>query len=456
MSASPTLSPTDSELLELTSHERANRLEWLLQGVLEIQSLITEADFDIERFMQRIVDVAETLTEARGAVVERVDGDEMVYCAASSAIREHVGLRLKRVTSLSGLCVAQARILRCDDTETDARVDRDACRKVGVRSMICVPLVQTGTAIGVLKVMGNAPHFFDSSDQYLLSLLAGSLGAALGKQVAMEALKTSEETFRQAMETSTIGMALVRPNGYFLKVNNALCRLLGYDEAELLANDVQSITHAQDRERDQQLMTRALAGEIQQYTIEKRYYHHDGRTVWVQLSVALVRDAANNPRYFVGHLQDLSHQREMDRLKTEFISMVSHELRTPLTSIGGSLGLVLGTMAADLPPKAHALLGIAYDNTERLGRLIDDILDIDKIASGNMRFELRAQSLALLTSKAVELNQGYAQRFKARIDLEPINENWRAALDEGRYIQVLTNLLSNAAKFSPPGGIIRV
>ena len=457
MSVSPTLSPTDSELLELTSNERSHRLEWLLQGVLEIQSLITEADFDIERFMQRIVDVAETLTEARGAVVERVDGDEMVYCAASSAIREHVGLRLKRATSLSGLCVAQARILRCDDTETDPRVDREACRKVGVRSMICVPLVQTGTAIGVLKVMGNAPEAFDSSDQYLLSLLAGSLGAALGKQVAMEALKTSEETFRRAMETSSIGMALVRPNGYFLKVNHSLCTLLGYDEAELLSNDVQSITHAHDRERDQQLMTRALKGEIQQYAIEKRYYHRDGRTVWVQLSVALVRDSANNPRYFVGHLQDLSHQREMDRLKNEFISMVSHELRTPLTSIGGSLGLILGTMAADLPPKANTLLGIAYDNTERLGRLIDDILDIDKIASGNMRFELREHSLALLTSRAVELNQAYAQRFKARIELEPVHDDtWRVALDEGRYIQVLTNLLSNAAKFSPAGGTIRV
>ena len=185
------------------------------------------------------------------------------------------------------------------------------------------------------------------------------------------------------------------------------------DQAELLANDPQSITHLQDRERDRELTQQALSGAIQRYAVEKRYFHRSGRIVWVQLSVALVRDSDNNPRYFVGHIQDLSQQREMDRLKSEFVSMVSHELRTPLTSIVGSLGLVLGTTATDLPPNTRSLLDIAYSNTERLRRLIDDILDIDKITSGNMRFDLRPQSLGELTSKAVELNQGYAQRLKA-------------------------------------------
>ena len=228
------------------------------------------------------------------------------------------------------------------------------------------------------------------------------------------------------------------------------------DQAELLANDPQSITHLQDRERDRELTQQALSGEIQRYAVEKRYFHRSGRIVWVQLSVALVRDSDNNPRYFVGHIQDLSQQREMDRLKSEFVSMVSHELRTPLTSIVGSLGLVLGTTATDLPPNTRSLLDIAYSNTERLRRLIDDILDIDKITSGNMRFDLRPQSLGELTSKAVELNQGYAQRLKARIELDPVDPNWRIEVDEDRFIQVLSNLLSNAAKFSPPAGTIRV
>jgi PAS domain S-box-containing protein len=380
----------------------------------------------------------------------------MLYRCASPSIGEHVGLRLQRSNSLSGLCVQQQRALRCDDTETDSRVDREACQRVGVRSMICVPLFQAGQAIGVLKVMSPEPGTFDASHQHVLGVLAGTLGAALGNQLALEALKTSEETFRSAMETSSIGMALVKPNGRFLKVNAALCELLGYSDAELLANDVQSITHPDDRDRDRQLLLQALTGQLHCYRVDKRYYHHSGRTIWVQLSVALVRDSTGIPRYFVGHIQDLSEQREVDRLKTEFISMVSHELRTPLTSIRGSLGLVLGAMADGLPQKTRTLLDVAHNNAERLAGLINDILDIDKIASGNMRFDMREVSLASITAKAVALNEGYAQRFKASVMLTKIDEQLRICVDEDRYIQVLSNLLSNAAKFSPSGATITV
>jgi PAS domain S-box-containing protein len=446
----------DENLLELTAASRAKRLEWLLQGVLEVQSLITEADFNLDAFMQRIVDVAETLTDAKGAVVELVDGEDMIYRCTSKSISEHVGLRLKRSSSLSGLCVTGAQVLRCDDSEHDPRVDQEACRRVGVRSMICTPLFQTGQAVGVLKVMGGEPNAFDSNDQYLLSLLAGALGAALGKQLALEALKTSEETFRSAMETTSIGMALVKPNGHFLKVNAAMCDLLGYSEAELLANDTSSITHQDDRERDQELLERTLRGEISRFRVEKRYYHKSGRTIWVLVSIALVRDSRGNPGYFVGHVQDLTEQREMDRMKSEFISMVSHELRTPLTSIKGSLGLILGAMAEGLPDRTRGLLDIAHNNAERLVLLINDLLDIEKIASGNMRFDMRARALAAITSKAVQANEAYAEKFKARIQLAAIDPELEVWIDEDRYIQVLSNLLSNAAKFSPAGGTIEV
>jgi PAS domain S-box-containing protein len=449
------LTPEDN-LGEVTCASRVERLEWLLKGVLEVQSLITEAEFDLTTFMQRIVDVAETLTDARGAVVELVDGDDMVYRSASRSISQHVGLRLQRSNSLSGLCVAEARVLLCEDSEHDPRVDKEACRQVGVRSMVCTPLFQTGLAVGVLKVMGSEPNAFDSNDQYLLGLLAGALGAALGKQLALEALKTSEETFRSAMETTSIGMALVKPNCHFLNVNPALCELLGYSEAELLANDVRSITHQDDHEREHKLRQSALKGELSRFRIEKRYYHKAGRTIWVLVSVALVRDAKGAPSYFVDHIQDLTEQREMDRMKSEFISMVSHELRTPLTSIRGALGLILGAMAQGLPEKMRRLVEIAHSNAERLILLINDLLDIDKFASGQMRFDLRDKALAPITAKAIQANEAYAEKFKARIQLAPIDPRLGIRIDEDRYIQVLSNLLSNAAKFSPAGGTIVV
>ncbi|HEY6923292.1 MAG TPA: ATP-binding protein [Steroidobacteraceae bacterium] len=447
----PERSPVD-----LTAGARAERLEWLLQGLLEVQSLITEQGFDLDTFMQRVVDLAQSLTDASGAVVELVDAEDMVYRRASGSMRGYVGLRLGRAGSLSGLCVAQARVLRCDDTEEDARVDRVACRKVGARSMICTPLFRAGRAIGVLKVAAAKPHAFDANEEQLLTLLAGSLGAALGNHVALEALRTSEETFRCAMENASIGMALITPQGRFLKVNAALCELLGYDEAHLLANDFQSITHPEDLPADLQLVQQALSGQIDRYRMEKRCYHKSGRTIWTLLSVTLVRDRAGAPSYFVAQIQDISEQREIERVKNEFVSVVSHELRTPLTSIRGSLGLMLGTMSSEMPRNAGRLLEIAHVNCERLIVLINDILDIDKIASGHMRFDMQRRSVAELIRRSVQMTESYAQRFDARLEIRAIVEDAWIVVDEDRFAQVLLNLLSNASKFSPPKGIVSV
>jgi PAS domain S-box-containing protein len=433
-----------------------SRLEWLLQGVLEMQQLVTDADFDLDAFMQRVVDLAEQLTGAKGAVIELLEGEEMVYRSASFSVREHLGLRLNRATSLSGLCVSEQRVLHCDDTEQDSRADRDACRRVGVRSMLCTPLVEAGRAVGVLKVLGAEPSAFDEDDQYLLSLLAGSLGAALGRQLVLRSLKSSEEIFRTAMETAPIGNALVTPEGRFITVNHALCELLGYSEDELLAGDFQSVTHPDDIALDLVLVQRCLSGEIDRYRLEKRYFHKSGRLVWALLSVALVRHNNGQPNYFVTQIQDTTEQREIERVKSEFISVVSHELRTPLTSIRGSVGLVLGAHAAVLPDSAKRFLEIASSNCERLMSLINDILDIEKIASGNMRFELQPLVLADMMRNAVQAAEGYAERLNVRVELDAPASDVKIVVDEQRLQQVLANLLSNAAKFSPAHGTVQV
>lgn len=276
------------------------------------------------------------------------------------------------------------------------------------------------------------------------------------RREAVEALRRSEETFRVALESASIGMALVKPNGHWLTVNRAVCDLLGYTERELLANDFQSITHPDDLEQDMKFVVRMLAGEISTYRLEKRYFHRSGRIVWALLSVSLARDSRGQPLYFVSQIQDITEQKEIERLKTEFISVVSHELRTPLTSIRGSLGLILGSMADSVPQNVKTLLDIANNNCERLIPLINDILDLDKMASGKMRFDVKRHSLARVMKIAVEEMQPYAQKLNVSIGLAPVDGNLIVAVDDTRLIQVLSNLISNAAKFSPPGSQVTV
>ena len=155
-------------------------------------------------------------------------------------------------------------------------------------------------------------------------------------------------------------------------------------------------------------------------------------------------------------IRDISERKAADRLKNEFISTVSHELRTPLTSILGSLGLVNGGVAGDIPAEARAMLDIAYKNSERLVRLINDILDIEKIESGKMIFNVEPMELMPLLEQAIEANRTYGEQLGVRFALEESLPGVSVRADGDRLTQDVTNLLSNAAKFSPRGETVSV
>jgi len=139
---------------------------------------------------------------------------------------------------------------------------------------------------------------------------ASPVGQAWAEAVA--ALRASEERFRNAVQYSAIGMALVAPDGRWLEVNPALCRIVGYTRDDLLARTFQDITHADDLDADLKLVQQMLAGEIETYQLEKRYIHKDGRLVWVLLSVSLVRDTAGEPLHFIAQIQDLTERKQVD------------------------------------------------------------------------------------------------------------------------------------------------
>ena len=153
---------------------------------------------------------------------------------------------------------------------------------------------------------------------------------------------------------------------------------------------------------------------------------------------------------------DVTELKRIDRMKSEFVSTVSHELRTPLTSIRGSLGLVWGGVTGELPEKAKALVGIAKNNCERLIRLINDILDSEKIESGKMRFEMQPVELEPLMEQVLAANEGFAAQHQVKLVLRTGSHPVCVNVDSDRLTQVVTNLLSNAIKFSPAQGTVQI
>jgi len=281
-------------------------------AIIALQQDVATAGLDLEAVLARITAQAQALTGASGAVVEMIDGEDLVYRAASGTVSAHVGLRLARATSLSGLCTRGDAVLCCDDTDTDERVDRAACRRIGARALILAPVRQAGQMVGVLTVLAPQPHAFETRDVEALQVVAGVLGAALGQATAFAAVQASEERYRQVQEHAPIGLALVAPDGRWLRVNPALCALVGYTAEALLARTFQDITHPDDLGADLAFVRQLLAGEIARYQIEKRYIRADGTLVWVLLSVSLVRDGGGRPLYFISQIQDIDGRKKAE------------------------------------------------------------------------------------------------------------------------------------------------
>ncbi len=173
---------------------------------------------------------------------------------------------------------------------------------------------------------------------------------------------------------------------------------------------------------------------------------------WVDDAQIVVAFHPMSDDYFVLTLTDMTQVRKAEKLKNEFISTVSHELRTPLTSIIGSLTLLVDGVAGELPDKARRLIAMAEKNSQRLGRLINDILDLEKAEAGRMTLQFDQVRLLPLLQHSLELNQSYAARFDVALRLQFNVDDASVSVrgDEARLLQVMSNLLSNAIKHSPP------
>lgn len=150
-----------------------------LRAVIAIQTRIAQLGANLGEVMQLVAEQTLSLLGADGAVIELAEGEDMVYRAAAGSAARSLGVHVSRNHSLSGLCVDKGEVLLCTDSETDPRVDRDACRRVGLRSMVVLPLLHDGLAIGVLKAMSGRTSYFGEDDALLLGLLGDAVSTAM-------------------------------------------------------------------------------------------------------------------------------------------------------------------------------------------------------------------------------------------------------------------------------------
>ena len=247
----------------------------------------------------------------------------------------------------------------------------------------------------------------------------------------------------------------LNPSGSIETINTAAERMFGYRGAELDRRDVSLILDLTD-DGAAPFLTRlgesqgALErGLLRELTARKR------NGTQFPVDVALGAMVLPTGTHVVAIIRDISERRRVEAMKDEFVSTVSHELRTPMTSVAGSLGLLAGGAAGELPEKAVRLVAIAQANSQRLVRLINDILDIEKIEAGKLSLAAEPLDLRDIAIRSIEGAAGYAEALGVSLNLiDGVAAPVRG--DGDRLVQVVTNLLSNAAKFSPRGGEVLI
>jgi signal transduction histidine kinase len=180
----------------------------------------------------------------------------------------------------------------------------------------------------------------------------------------------------------------------------------------------------------------------------------DGSEVPIEIGIHPL--TTSDGEFVLSSIVDLSQRREIDRMRTDFVSTVSHELRTPLTSISASLALLQSGVVGRLPEEASAMVRIAHKNCERLVRITNDILDIGRLEQGIIALRLLRVSVAALLHQSIEANSSYAAKYGVRFVFDDGDSDDLVEADPDRLMQVITNLLSNAAKFSARGSDVRI
>ena len=264
-------------------------------------------------------------------------------------------------------------------------------------------------------------------------------------------LKESEKNLKIFAETTDNWIWTVDQNRKLTFSNAAIFTILGYTVKEALGNDVLLFIPEEDREEATMEFQKFLqikkgwSGKI------SRWRHKNGNYKWLESSSEPILNEKDEVIGFRGADRDISARQHLDMIKNEFISTISHELRTPLTSIRGAVGLLFEQVKSKPKSKEYKLLEISCNNCERLINLINDILDLDKMASGIRNFNYENISLIDPVNSAINTNTTVAIKSHISIELDnQLEEKAYVRIDSQRLIQVLNNLISNAIKVSPP------
>jgi PAS domain S-box-containing protein len=375
-----------------------------------------------------------------------------------------------RNVSFCAHAILEEHVLEVPDTTLDARFATNPFVAVesGVRFYAGAPLITPeGAKLGTLCVADRTPRHLTADQKRALEALARQAVAQMelwrtvrrveaadtARQQALSHLAANAALLRQFVEHAPAAIAMLDWDMRFIAVSRRFLSDYRLEQRDLSRLNYYEV-FPDLPERWKEVHQRVLKGAVERCEVDE-WIRADKEVEFLQWEMRPWRDARGEIGGIIMLTEVISERVRANRIKNEFVSVVSHELRTPLTSIRGALGLLAGGVVGELPEQARQMIEIARKNSDRLVLLINDILDIEKIESGKMRFEVAPVEVKVLLESAIEQNHEYAQALGVHFELTLEGmEGVQVYGDEERLQQVLSNLLSNACKFTPAGGAV--
>lgn len=277
------------------------------------------------------------------------------------------------------------------------------------------------------------------------------------KNLPVLKIMTTESLLNTILDNISDAIVTIDATGIVHSINSTVEDMFGYSESELIGSNVSLLMGEPYRDMHDSYISNYLTSgqtKVIGKSRELEALRKNGEVFEIELFVHDI--GVDYEHRFLGIIRDISERKHMDRVKSEFVSTVSHELRTPLTSIKGALGMINSGILGQLPDKAKRMVELAHNNTERLILLVNDLLDMEKIQAGKMNLQMAKINLTDLVKESIAMNQTYASNLKVKLALDNSPPDYFIAADPSRMSQVMANLISNAAKYSPADDVVRI
>jgi PAS domain S-box-containing protein len=404
------------------------------------------SELDPVAVLEEVVGQATTLLGADAGTVATLEGGELVISATAGLGLDDVGGARAPSTGWLGGDVIQLRapVAREDVSADPLHAEADVVLGFGYRGYLAVPLAgREGSVLGVVAVYSSEPRTWRDEEVEALAALAGNASVALTNAELYQRLALEHEQSIAILSNVADGIVAVDRDGRVVLWNAAAERITGVPASEAVGHTPFEVVR---RELESE-----SGGTNRLVSIMR-----GGEEVWLSLSEALMRDPAGAVAGRIFAFRDISAERVVDQMKSDFVSTVSHELRTPLTSIYGFAETLLRRDIGFTDEERQTFLGYIASEAERLTGIVDALLNVARLDSGTLQVDLVPTDIAELLEEAVseESVPAITNGHRFVVDLEDGVPAVRADPDKLR--QVVGQLVENAVKYSPAGAIVRV